>query len=141
MHVLTCCYHQPLKGATHAEITDSGGRRRRIGSTIADKTVHEATTTAPKANGKAASGQGPASGAVLSALATMPPDALAKLTIEDLTLLYSAFEAAGAAFLSIYNVPACDAAPAAVSPSKDEMDRCDWTLEHIANDPREASAK
>jgi hypothetical protein len=64
----------------------------------------------------------------------MPPDAFAKLTIEDLTLLYSAFEAAGAAFLSILNVPACDAAPAAVSLIEDEMDRCDWTLEHIAND-------
>jgi hypothetical protein len=39
-------------------------RRRRRGpgpATLADKTLHEATTTAPKANGKAASGQGPAS--------------------------------------------------------------------------------
>jgi hypothetical protein len=154
------------RGFFHAEITDSGGRRsyarteaheihekglanevwrRRSPGPAANRKHHRRQDRAlgyhERAQSQWEGRQRPGPGFRLSALATMPPDALAKLTIEDLTLLYSAFEAAGAAFLSIYNVPACDAAPAAVSLIKDEMDRCDWTLEHIANDLEKRQAK
>ena len=116
----------PEKRASRLAPASEAPASRLSGGDVSEARA-EATTPAPKANGKAASGQGPASGAVLlSALATMPPDALAKLTIADLAHLHEAFAAAHAAFVSIESMPhSYDALSASGSQVIDEeISRC-----------------